>query len=63
MRNHFFTRRLPGELGKTLPITESILALPLAWATHVNTLAAATNHLCWEGLLRLLHQLPLLRRL
>ena len=34
--DHRFTRRLPGLLGKTLPITESILALPLAWATHVN---------------------------
>ena len=34
--DHRFTRRLPGILGKTLPITESILALPLAWATHVN---------------------------
>jgi hypothetical protein len=34
--DHRFTRRLPGVLGKTLPITESILALPLAWATHVN---------------------------
>ncbi len=34
--DHRFTRRLPGVLGKTLPITESILALPLAWVTHVN---------------------------
>ncbi|KAF8501503.1 hypothetical protein F5888DRAFT_1793019 [Russula emetica] len=34
--DHRFTRRLPGVLGKTLPIAESILALPLAWATHVN---------------------------
>jgi hypothetical protein len=34
--DHRFTRRMPGILGKTLPITESILALPLAWATHVN---------------------------
>ena len=34
--DHRFTRRLPGVLGKTLPITESVLALPLAWATHVN---------------------------
>jgi len=34
--DHRFTRRLPGLLGKTLPIAESILALPLAWATHVN---------------------------
>jgi hypothetical protein len=34
--DHRFTRRLPGVLGKTLPIIETILALPLAWATHVN---------------------------
>ena len=34
--DHRFTRRLPGVLGKTLPIAESVLALPLAWATHVN---------------------------
>jgi len=33
--DHRFTRRLPSVLGKTLPITESVLALPLAWATHV----------------------------
>jgi len=33
--DHRFTRRLPNVLGKTLPITESVLALPLAWATHV----------------------------
>jgi hypothetical protein len=34
--DHRFTRRLPGVLGKSLPIIESILALPLAWATHVD---------------------------
>jgi hypothetical protein len=33
--DHRFTRRLPGVLGKTLPIIETILALPLAWVTHV----------------------------
>lgn len=33
--DHRFTRRLPGLLGKVLPIAESVLALPLAWATHV----------------------------
>ncbi|KAF8485928.1 hypothetical protein DFH94DRAFT_808184 [Russula ochroleuca] len=33
--DHRFTRRLPGVLGKTLPVIESILALPLAWVTHV----------------------------
>lgn len=33
--DHRFTRRLPGVLGKTLPIAESVLALPLSWATHV----------------------------
>ncbi len=49
--DHRFTRRLPGVLGKTLPITESILALPLAWATHVNvtdtvdTTKAPSHHL------------------
>jgi len=34
--DHRFTRRLPGALGNTLPIIESIFALPLAWVTHVN---------------------------
>ncbi len=34
--DHRFTRRLPGLLGKVLPITESVLALPLAWVAHVN---------------------------
>jgi hypothetical protein len=34
--DHRFTRRLPGILGEALPITESILALPLAWVSHVN---------------------------
>ncbi|KAH9058355.1 hypothetical protein EDB87DRAFT_1675355 [Lactarius vividus] len=34
--DHRFTRRLPGVLGKTLPLAESILALPLGWTTHVN---------------------------
>lgn len=33
--DHRFTRRLPGMLGKTLPMAESILALPLGWTTHV----------------------------
>ncbi|KAI0250287.1 hypothetical protein BJV78DRAFT_605342 [Lactifluus subvellereus] len=33
--DHRFTRRLPGVLGKTLPVAESILALPLGWTTHV----------------------------
>lgn len=33
--DHRFTRRLPGVLGKTLPLAESILALPLGWTTHV----------------------------
>ena len=33
--DHRFTRRLPGILGKTLPITETLLALPLGWTTHV----------------------------
>ena len=34
--DHRFTRRLPGILGNTLPITESVLALPLAWVSHVD---------------------------
>ena len=33
--DHRFTRRLPGVLGKTIPLAESILALPLGWTTHV----------------------------
>ncbi|KAI0293753.1 hypothetical protein BC826DRAFT_1013908 [Russula brevipes] len=33
--DHRFTRRLPGALGTILPLAESLLALPLAWATHV----------------------------
>ena len=33
--DHRFTRRLPGMLGKILPVTESVLALPLGWTTHV----------------------------
>ena len=37
--DHRFTRRLPGVLGKTLPITESVLALPLGWTTHVTVVA------------------------
>ncbi|KAF7424597.1 hypothetical protein PC9H_009905 [Pleurotus ostreatus] len=32
--DHFFTRRLAW-VGKFLPITESILALPLGWVAHV----------------------------
>lgn len=43
--DHRFTRRLPGILGKTLPITESVLALPLAWATHVNLTDTAPSHI------------------
>jgi hypothetical protein len=42
--DHRFTRRLPGVLGKTLPITESLLALPLAWATHVTLTDATAMH-------------------
>lgn len=42
--DHRFTRRLPGVLGKTLPITESVLALPLAWVTHVTLTDATTTH-------------------
>ena len=38
--DHRFTRRLPGMLGKTLPLAESILALPLGWTTHVSLAAA-----------------------
>ena len=41
--DHRFTRRLPGVLGKTLPIIESVLALPLAWATHVNVTDTVTQ--------------------
>ncbi|KAH9002881.1 hypothetical protein EDB86DRAFT_3062942 [Lactarius hatsudake] len=41
--DHRFTRRLPGVLGKTLPLAESILALPLGWTTHVNAGAEATH--------------------
>ena len=43
--DHRFTRRLPGILGKTLPVAESILALPLAWATHVNVSDTADSTL------------------
>jgi hypothetical protein len=43
--DHRFTRRLPGILGKTLPITETILALPLAWATHVNVTETVPSYL------------------
>ena len=42
--DHRFTRRLPGVLGKTLPITESLLGLPLAWATHVTLTDATAMH-------------------
>jgi hypothetical protein len=41
--DHLFTRRMPGVLGKTLPITESVLALPLGWATHVTVSATTTS--------------------
>jgi hypothetical protein len=41
--DHRFTRRLPGVLGKTLPITESVLALPLAWATHVTLVPSSAD--------------------
>ncbi|KAH9972773.1 hypothetical protein BGW80DRAFT_1252502 [Lactifluus volemus] len=41
--DHLFTRRMPGVLGKTLPITESVLALPLGWATHVTVSATTTT--------------------
>ena len=34
--DHRLTRRLPGILGKTLPVIESIFALPLSRVTHVN---------------------------
>ncbi|KAI0303837.1 hypothetical protein B0F90DRAFT_1334880 [Multifurca ochricompacta] len=41
--DHRFTRRLPGVLGKTLPIIESTLALPLGWATHVTIPTTSTQ--------------------
>jgi hypothetical protein len=41
--DHRFTRRLPGLLGKTLPMIESIFALPLAWVTHVTLTDTATT--------------------
>ena len=41
--DHRFTRRLPGVLGKTLPITETLLALPLAWVTHVTLTESGTT--------------------
>ncbi|KAI9461722.1 hypothetical protein BJY52DRAFT_196074 [Lactarius psammicola] len=40
--DHRFTRRIPGVLGKALPLAESILALPLGWTTHV-TVSPAGN--------------------
>ncbi|KAL1733875.1 hypothetical protein EV714DRAFT_269479 [Schizophyllum commune] len=33
--DHLFTRRLPFPLNHLLPITESILSLPLGWVAHV----------------------------
>ncbi|KAI9512023.1 hypothetical protein F5148DRAFT_1165697 [Russula earlei] len=41
--DHRFTRRLPGVLGKTLPLAETILGLPLAWTNHVTLSDASTN--------------------
>ncbi|KAI0065095.1 hypothetical protein BV25DRAFT_1868884 [Artomyces pyxidatus] len=34
-QDHYFTRRLPGIIGKTIPLMESLLALPLGWVAHV----------------------------
>ncbi|KAI6008672.1 hypothetical protein EDC04DRAFT_2871441 [Pisolithus marmoratus] len=33
--DHLMTRRLPGPLGKILPVVESLAALPLSWLAHV----------------------------
>jgi hypothetical protein len=33
--DHLLTRRLPSLLGHTLPVVETILALPLSWLAHV----------------------------
>jgi len=41
--DHRFTRRLPGILGKTLPLTESLLALPLGWTTHITVPSLTGN--------------------
>lgn len=36
--DHLMTRRLPSILGKTLPITETVLSLPLAFVSYVEIL-------------------------
>jgi len=35
-QDHRFTRRLPGLIGKTLPLIETLLLPGLAWVNHVN---------------------------
>jgi hypothetical protein len=42
--DHRFTRRLPGLLGRALPMIESVLALPLAWVTHVTVSDTTATH-------------------
>jgi hypothetical protein len=34
--DHLMTRRLPGPLGRVLPLVETLLALPLGWLAHVS---------------------------
>lgn len=41
--DHYFTRRLPGIIGKTLPLAESVLAFPLSWVSHVSVVGTAED--------------------
>ncbi|EIM91269.1 uncharacterized protein STEHIDRAFT_128208 [Stereum hirsutum FP-91666 SS1] len=41
--DHYFTRRLPGFLGKTLPLIETVLGLPLSWVAHVSIIGTAED--------------------
>lgn len=41
--DHYFTRRLPGFLGKTLPFIETLLGLPFSWIGHVSVIGTAED--------------------
>lgn len=41
--DHYFTRRLPGFLGKTFPLIETVLGLPLSWIGHVSIVGTAED--------------------
>ncbi|TFK47841.1 calcium-dependent phosphotriesterase [Heliocybe sulcata] len=43
--DHLMTRRLPSILGEVLPMTESLLGLPLGWVSHVSITPTSSGSL------------------